>query len=445
VYRPWIAPPERGVRARVVLGGLVAVAATVGLVLGPMALPSWIGVLLLAVGSVLVVRHGTELAVHPRYAELRRDAVEPASGTGGPTAVDRLVERSFRDACPEYAQDWPRYAAGYKDSLRQRLDAQLPDDDQAVKRVKWLVDWHARRVARRWPHHDPHRPPDHAAPGARRWRAVGALLAVAGVLLLLAAQRWPVVPLAGGGWLALSAVVGSLADRCAVRLLLQEADALFAEETVEYHRRRDELADTPADGEMARWLALDKAYLKAQALHRGDIAEQDLVAHVVIDERAPGARRGRVPHGPLRYTAYLVTVILLTRHGARISRMFLDFTTGETRNENWRVFGYDRIASASLGVVERTVRKAPHEPVRTVHRREFRLSLLSGEEILQVNDRVEAEGDARADEVELQRLTAATSGMDAALPILEAVARQGREWIDLDRDRRKLLFSAWAD
>ncbi|MFD7655584.1 hypothetical protein ACFV4N_16560, partial [Actinosynnema sp. NPDC059797] len=156
------------------------------------------------------------------------------------------------------------------------------------------------------------------------------------------------------------------------------------------------------------------------------------------------ARRGAVVHGPPRYEAYLVTVILLTKYGIRASRVYLDFTTGAAKNENWDVFGYDRIASASLRLRERTIRKPPGAPPRKVHNREFRLRLLDGVEILKVSERLDVESDTEVDdEAELEQLAAATSGMDPALPVLEAVAHHGPAWIDLERDRRSLWAHAW--
>lgn len=446
-YQPWVSLPDVNDRRPAVIGALVAVPAFAGLLVGPMAPAFWGGVLLLVAGCCVTVRYGIEHTAHLLHAALRRDGAAPEDKQGGPTAVDKLVERCFRDARPPYAQDWPQYAAGYRARLKQRFNAQLQYSDQPVNELKWLLDWHARRAAQRWPHHDPHAQPEPVVPRDARPRwAAGVLVTVAGMALLLVAQRWLVVPLAVGGWFALPAVIQVVAARRAALLLLADADELFGEELAEYCRWREELAGRPTDTEMARWLAMDKAYLKAEALRRGNIAEQDLVSHVVINQLAPGARRGVVPHGPPRYTAYLVTVILLTRYGVRASRVYLNFATGDVKNERWDVFGYDRIASASLSVHERTARKGPDEPARTVRYRELRLRLLDGTEIIKINERLDVDNDTEVDdEAELERLAAATSGMDAALPILEAVAHQGRAWIDLERDRRNVWSHAWPD
>jgi hypothetical protein len=446
-YQPRMSIPDFNDRRPAVIGGLVAVLSFVGLFFGPMSLPFWGGVLLLVAGCSVMARYGIEHTVQLLRIALWRDAAEPESEQGGPTPVDKLIERCFRDARPQYAQDWPQYASGYRAYLKQRFNAQLRYSDQSANQLKWLFDWHARRVAQRWPHRHPHVQSEPVVPGdARRWQAAGLLVTVAGLVLLLAAQRWQVVPLAVGGWYALPTVIAVAAARRAALVPPKEADALLAEEMEEYHRWRAELADRPTDSEMARWLALDKAHIKAEALRAGNIAEQDLVSHVVVNQLAPGARRGMVQHGPPRYTAYLVTVILLTRYGARVSRVYLNFTTGEIKNENWHVFGYDRIASASLRVLEKTARRGPDEPPRTVRSRQFRLRLLDGEEIIKINERLDLENDTEVDdEAELERLAAATSGMDSALPVLEAVAHQGRAWIDLERNRRNLRSRDWRD
>jgi hypothetical protein len=446
-YQPPIFPPELDEHKPAVMGGVLATLAFAGLFLGLLTLPFWGGLSLLVAGCFVMVRYGIEHDAHLLHVSRRRYC-GPEDQEPTETTVGKLVDRCFREARPEYAPDWQHYAEAYRTRLKRRFNAQFGPDPAPARKVKWLADWHARRVARQWPHTDPHFQPEPTAPGdAPWWRAVGVLLAMAGlVLLLFAAQRWQVVPLAVGGWFALPAVVKVFATRRAVQFQASEADALLEEETAEYVRWQGELVDCPDDGEMARWLALDKAYLKAEALRRGNIDENDLVSHVVINQRAPGGRRGVVDGGPPRYTAYFVTVILLTQYGARSSRVYLNFMTGEVKNENWAAFGYDRIASASLKMVEKTVKNGLDRAEHTVRTREFRLRLLDGAEIIKINERLDVESDTEVDdEAELDRLAAATSGMDAALPVLEAVAHQGRDWIALETDRRKAWSRVWSD
>lgn len=447
-HEPRVTLPRVDERGPAAAGGGIAGLAFLLSLLGSPGPFWWIGILLLALGCVLVVRHGIEHTAHRLHIALLREGLGPRTDEQpARTAVDTLVERCFRDARPEDAQDWPQYAAGYRAQLKQRFDNRFAEDDRAgAKTLKWLFDWHAQRVAQKWLHGAPLVLAESPVPGvARRWQAVGVLAVVAGVVVLLGSQHWLVVPIVLGGWFALPAVMELIALRRTAALLHDDANALFAEEMAEYDRWCQVLVDRPDDGEMARWLALDKAHLKAEALRRASLTEQDLVSHVVISELAPFARRGAVPNGPPRYTAYQVTVMLLTKHGARVSRVNLDFLTGEHRNEGWYVFGYDRIASASLQVVERNVRASSGELVRRV-RREFRLRLLDGAEIMRIKDSPGFRSDTDVDdESELELLAAATSGMDAALPVLEAAAHRGREWIEREYDRGNAHLPAWSD
>jgi hypothetical protein len=430
------------------IGGTVALLSLAGLFFGPMSLLFWGGLVLLITGSAVTTRYGIEHTGHALHVASRRDATRPAEEPTNPSQVDKLIDRCFRDACPPDAEDWSEYAAGCRRYLRRRLNDRLKYDmnyGQTVKQLKWLFDWHARRVARQWPSVDPQLQPEPAAPrGARNRQMAGVLVTVAGLALLGVAHRWQIVPIATGGWFALPAVIEFFATRRATQFLRADADGLYEQEMAEYERWRDELADRPNDSDIARWLALDKTYIKEEALRKGDIAERDLVSHVVLNERAPYARRGIVLHGPPRYEAYQVIVILLTRHGVRESRVHLNLITGEIKNEDWNVFGYDRIASASLKVREKPV-KRPGEPERKIRNRELRLRLLDGVEILAISDRVDIENDTEDGEVELNQLAAATSGMDAALPILEAVAHKGRDWIEFENDRRAMWSRNWSE
>ncbi|EMD22199.1 hypothetical protein [Amycolatopsis azurea] len=448
-YRVRTSAADSDRRRPLLIGGTVTMLSFAGLFFGPLNLPFWAGLLLLIAGSAVTIRYGVEYTGHVLHLASRRDAARPADEPSEPSQVDKLIDRCFRDACPPDVEDWTWYGAGHRWYLRRRFNDWLRHDQnysQSVKRLKWLFDWHARRAARQWQGLDSRLEPEPAAPsGARNRQVAGVLVIVAGLGLLGLALRWQIVPIAVGSWSALPAVIELFAVRKATRLLSADAEVLFEQEMAEYERWRDELSDRPDDIDMARWLALDKAYIKAEALRRGDIAERDLVSHVVLNQQAPGARRGVVPHGPPRYEAYLVTVILLTRHGVRESRVHLNFTTGEVKNEAWNVFGYDRIASASLKVKEKRV-KNPGELERKVRNRHFRLRLLNGVEIFAISDRPDGESDTEVDdEVELKELAAATSGMDAALPILEAVAHKGRDWIEFENDRRTMWSRNWSD
>lgn len=230
-------------------------------------------------------------------------------------------------------------------------------------------------------------------------------------------------------------------------LLKKDAKALFVEERAEYHRWVGVLADRPSDAEMARWLALDKSFLKDDALRRADLCERDLVTHVVLTERAPFARKGRVTEGPPRYEAYWVHLFLLTHYGVRATRTRLDFVIAAISNEQRQMFPYDAVASAS--VVEtgrRTFDTDGSSLVDIVNERVFQLTLVNGTNIAEVKENPQKSGgDGLADDDDLAgAVSAQASSFDGALRILEAVATEGRDWIIRDQERKRRWARHWG-
>ena len=222
---------------------------------------------------------------------------------------------------------------------------------------------------------------------------------------------------------------------------------MFAEEWASYIRWIEVLADRPSDAEMGSWLALDKAFLKDDALRRANLRERDLVTYVVLTERAPFARKGRVTAGPIRYETYMVHVFLLTHYGMRTTRTRLDLSTGEIRNEQRQMCKYDAVASAS--VAEKGVRTflADGRPfVDSRNERVFQLTLLNGECIAEVreNGRISGDSWSMKDEDSAAEAYTQASGFDSALQIFEAVATEGRDWISRDRERKQRWARNWC-
>ncbi|MFD7658965.1 hypothetical protein ACFV4N_33725, partial [Actinosynnema sp. NPDC059797] len=112
--------PEPKDRKPAVVGGAVALLAFSTLFFGPTGPAFWLGLLLLVAGCVVMARYGIEHTTNLLNLALRRDTSE--DGQAEPTDVDKLIERCFRDARPEYAKDWPRYAIGYRTRLKHRFN-----------------------------------------------------------------------------------------------------------------------------------------------------------------------------------------------------------------------------------------------------------------------------------------------------------------------------------
>ncbi|APU15442.1 MULTISPECIES: hypothetical protein [Actinoalloteichus] len=414
---------------------------------------------LVAVGGHLAVKHGITRRAWQAWKQRRRSEVMPGAplaavspGHWVPTAfvkeIYQLVDQRFTDARPHQAGDWPRYVGGIRDHLKRRLVAQYGNARLEPAKVDWLISWHARRVASGWRTQELFCFPVPCEPRSTRLCTVGVVLASAAVTVLALSGAYLAVVLLGlGGGLAVERITHLMGLRRADELLLQDARDLLEQETAAYEERRRELADRPTDAEMARWLALDKIYLRNDAMRRAKLGEHDVVTHVVMTEGADGAR-ARVVKGPPRFARYSVQIFLLTRSGVREARVDLDFLTGEARDERRNLFNYNSLASAS--VTEKGARAAEvvgedFRLVESLRSRTFRLTLLSGDAITVVAENFrQQKDDVVENDSELFSAALQTSGIDAALPILEAVAAEGSEWILRDEERRARWSRDWT-
>lgn len=451
---------EQGDWVRAVAGGFGVLMGVLSLPSGSFGVGSLVGVVLVAVGGYLLLGQGIEReAAGLRVAAKQREVVPPGRpvqprspghwvSTGFVQEVHRLVDARFSEARPHAAGDWPAYTEGIRAHLKQRFVDLYGNAGVTPAAVNWLIRWHARRVAAGWAEQELFRHQAALAPSGRMTALfrVGVAATALGLLALLGGgQGGAAFFTAAGGFFAVKGITRIAALRSADGFLRTEAEQLYAEEQRAYEEWVAELADRPSDAEMARWLAMDKIHLKTDAIRRAGLTNHDLVAHVVMTEGAKGAMRARVLHGPPRYSAYVVQIFLLTRSGVREARVELDFLTGEARNERRNLFRYDALASAS--VTESGVRATRGSAeVERLRSRTFRLTLVNGQHITMVAENFRGAGDATLeDESELFLVALQTSGIEGALPILEAVASEGRDWIVREQERRERWSRDWYE
>jgi hypothetical protein len=405
---------------------------------GGLTLDAVVGLALVAAGVYLVLRGTTVHQTYVCHAETVRADFEPKPEQQA-TKFDKLVDQCFRDGDPGGL--WEN-TAGYRGHLKRRLQAQYGGDDGYTGELKWLITWHVTRASQQTDHlSEPS-----AVRRAAYLRIGGVLIEVFGLAVLLAGGHVVALVLAAVGWWGSLSTARIVAVSRTRALLDRDAEVLLDEEEAEYRRWVQVLADRPSDAEMARWLILDKAYLVDDALRRANLRERDLVTHVVLTQRAPYARKGRVTDGPPRYEAYLVDVFLLTQYGMRTARTKLSLAEGDMRNEQRQMFPYDAVASAS--VTEKSIRTFLTDGCpssSSISERVFRLTLLNGTEIAEVRENPRATADDRSagDDELMDALSTQSSGFDSALRILEAVATEGREWIVRDRERKQRWARNW--
>jgi hypothetical protein len=436
----------------VVLVGVLAAFGSVAAVL--------LGLPLVGVGAFLLVHHGAERAASIMWRQIQQSRVSAhevdARSPGHWVTTDfvreihRIVDSRFTEARPHVSGDWPGYTAGYRAYLKQRFvdlygNAQVPAGG-----VSWLARWHARRVAAGWGDNALFQVVTRSVQRDTNFYRLGIGVAVTGLVVLTASGAvGAAIFILGGGIFAARGTTRIRGLQRMSALARAHDEQLFVEETLGYEEWLRLLADRPSDGEMARWLAMDKIYLKNDLVRRNNLTTHDLVMHVVMTEGTNGAARARVLHGPPRYSKYEVQIFLLTRSGVRETRLELDFLTGEARNERRNLFSYDKLASASVAETGLRATRGEGDGTREVERlrsRQFRLTLVHGGDITVVAENFRNANDSvLEDDSELFLVALQTSGIDAALPILEAVAAEGSDWIAREQERRAQWSRDWYE
>ncbi|MCP2167119.1 hypothetical protein [Goodfellowiella coeruleoviolacea] len=466
LYPPPPARAGQGNVGGVVVGGAVVLLGVVTALVNATATSILIDILLgfpfLAGAGYLIYRHGgAREAVKLRNAVKRREVAPPqypvvprSPGHWVSTAfveeVHRLVDSSFSAVRPHVAGDWPGYTAGVRAHLKQRFVDQYGNAQVPANSINWLIRWHAQHIAAGWRDNMLARNQIPVEPRDNHLFQIGVAAGALGLLALLFGSGFmPPLFVGVGGFFAARGALRIKGGQELHVILRHDAQRLHEAENHAYQEWCGVLADRPSDGEMAHWLAMDKAYLKDNVIKRANLSARNLVTHVVMTEGARGALRARVLHGPPRFSRYVVQVFLLTLSGVRETRIELDFLTGVAWDERRHLFRYDALASAS--VTERGLRatrgEGPQaEEVERLRSRAFHLTLVNGRDISVVAENFRnQQDDSVEDESELFDVALQTSGIDAALPILEAVAAEGADWIARDQERREQWSRDWYE
>jgi hypothetical protein len=457
---------------QVVGGGLGVLIGLVVLLSGVGGFGSLLAVVPLGAGGYLVVRNGLERALlqlrlrrldyEHGVPYLQRQANSPGHwvSTEFVTDVFGRVETCFREARPHVAGDWLGDTAGLREYLKGRFVHLYGNARVSPAAFNWLIRWHANQVAKAWlagtlyAYQVAHQEPARTTALYR----VGIGLSAFGLVVLFGAGAGgAAVLIAPAGFFGAKGVIALIAARRDHEEARASCMRQYEDEKVAYAEWVRELADRPTDAEMGRWLDLDKAFLKTIALHRFGLENRDLVGYVVMTEGAPKSMRARVPHGPPRFSEYVVLVFLLTKSGVREVEVDLDFLSSTTKDERRTSFRYDHLVSArvsEVGVRYTNDRRVIVEPgaqlgpleIEKVRSRALRLTLVSGQEITVVaaNFAGLTDGDVEQ-ESELVRIALLTSGIMGALNILEAVAAEGADWIAREQERRERRARDWRD
>lgn len=397
-----------------------------------------------------------------------------------------FLNEQFRKHAPKAQagrRRWENDTKGLKESLRAELLAQYKDPDPEPASLNWLINYRVAEIARKFregslrDYRKQMQPHLAYLLSAAAGTIVGAASLAYGLTQATISQPRPallsILALLAAGFACLGSKFDVYLVRC-LRFKTDKADARTQHEAemAEYDAWIHRLEGTPTDEEMARWLDYDKLYLKKLVMAQLGLVNRDILSHATLTEPAPGCTLARWRNGPPRATVYLVTVFLLTRAGVRQVTTRLNFRNGDVYNQQRRSFRYDAIVSASVN--ETGVRYHPgrrqamspenpwtggqdasgavalhEEPQRTLNgkiilRLDFQLSLGNRDRIDFLVENFE-DWDDQVDEDPLRLLDLAldTSGIAAALEVLEAISGHGAQWVE-ERIRRRRRWTKAA-
>lgn len=378
---------------------------------------------------------------------------------------EQFAERTPRD--PAKRTRWIKQTTALRESIKTEILRLYGESPVAPGQLNWLMNWRARETRRLFDKGELRAYQERMRPRTRYVLGVAlgvvvTVVALGYALLLVLVQR-PVqgaiamVLLAGAVVaFALSRVDVYLVDRRRLPDDRRDAREQFDADQAERARWVAECADPPDDLQIANWLDLDKIHLKRLAMKQLKVAGPDILGYVSLTEPAPDCIGRRMPYGPPRYSAYRVTVFLLTNTGVRQVVMKLDFLTGLASDHVRRSFQYDTIMSARMqehGIHYDSQSRLPsstpakpwshgragaqaivsQEGVRRnvdgsiILRQDFRIAISDGEGLRFLVENFES-GEWPEDPVYLLDLALDTSGVSAALDLLQVVAGHGAGW-----------------
>lgn len=462
--------------AMLVIGGLAALLgllAVLGDVTGALNAPAgarWFSLLLVVGGGFLLIW----FRLRAKLMDLLREVKEAEYSALHRTApanvpqwkiddIRSFVEATFAKERPprrdnryehngqqQNEKDWDRDTAGL---LLTKIDWFVRVYG-GIKEIRppaliWLIGWHTSKIKERW---EAGTLTDFRSELKTPWYAkvlapIGAIAAVLGTLALVGMGATSSALTLGIG-IGLSAAGIEIVSRLLARARWRaEFAELLREEEKAYQGWLDMLRDRPSDDEMAYWLDFDLMHLKSRAMRSAQLSSKDMICHVELTEGTAYALRARDQRAPVRYSDYYVKIFLLTDGGVHETEYELDFKTGTVRDPHHMSFRYDALASARLAEVSvqwagnRRIRKladGTHQVGdQMIFQQALWLSLVNAEEISVLIDDFRGLTDSGDDQSKLREMALQSSGVQSALHILQAVAREGREWIARQRARRK--------
>ncbi|MFF0775902.1 hypothetical protein ACFYUK_43920 [Nonomuraea wenchangensis] len=389
-------------------------------------------------------RTGVEgIVVGRRVKEQAKPKAKVERGSFAKRAEHRINHYFATYVPPGVDRDhWLAETEGMRRSLRDELTEVYGGTRVGVERIAWLIRHRAsvastrRRKGTLWSYRR-----ELATPLWTKARAILGLLTLAGAGGWAVVGTVPMEPLSAIGTILLLLLSGWFCARTWLHIVLErrrhaadQAESLLAYQSdlEALARWRAKLADKPDDEEMATWLDCDRKVLLEEALRHYRLTMSGVIAHAFIEAPARGSEHARLRGGPWRYKKYQLLVFLVTQEGVRQLTVTLDFLKGTFHDRQRLNYRFEAVASVRV--------KQSDDGGR-----DFQLALVNGNEIsVEVNSGMEelqqGERPGAVSEVSLD-----AAGLPHTLHVLEAIAAEGKKWVDQRELRTGNLSAALND
>ncbi|GLY32537.1 hypothetical protein Kisp02_59020 [Kineosporia sp. NBRC 101731] len=370
------------------------------------------------------------------FGELPEMTAPPKGGFA--EGIDRYFDRYFGTYVPRDTErtSWQQQTAGIRRLIRNEIVEIFRESDVKHPQLAWLVRRRVSVVRTQWETGAlwQYRRELGASTETKRNTALGlTAFTIFGLLLVMEAFRAQPLQALLMTVVAVGAVrvgaprwIGLVSEKDRFKRESREAEAVLAHSMEAYERWTQKLADRPSETEMATWLDCDRKILMQKLLDHYHVAPDDLIAQAFIEAPAPGSSRARVVNGPWRYTRYRLLVFLITHEGVRQVSTELEFAEAVFSKEKRTNYSFGTVSSVYVAEGD-----SGHEM--------FELRLLDGQKF-----DIPVDGAGVGDEVDpedtpgvVSKVTFDAAGLNNTLHVLEGIAAEGKEWVNLEKSRGK--------
>ncbi|MFJ2740334.1 hypothetical protein ACIO3O_11760 [Streptomyces sp. NPDC087440] len=361
----------------------------------------------------------------------------------GPTSDEKGFTKSVRHSFDHYfsvrtpsefsPDAWLAHTAQVRSSLAAEIADLYRESRISVERVNWLIRYLAEDARNRHNNGTLFEPHDqYRTPFGTRALTVVALAVLCATALTAFGTAFSGAASLRSLWAFLAVLGAAWSGHAAACLWLEvrRDEHRLARETLKYHEQLTARQDAhqrwkssldatrPSEQEMETWLICDKTLFVDEALRHHRLTWRDLITHTILVAPARPYKRGRVKHGPWRYSHYVLRLFLFTQDGIREMSSEFNFSDATRKNEQRSNYRFD--ALSSVQVTEKSDGGYDLEvvltngPARSIRVKDADAHQLAPEE----------------DSKEISEINLSAAGSTHTFRLLEGMAADGKGWIE---------------